>query len=53
MVVSGGKCVLEYLDHLHKHYLHPSRLDKGQSVTPMSLGYSVEMKAASMDKFEF
>lgn len=53
VVVSGKKSVLEYVDHLHEHFLHPCLVDKGHFVTPLSPGYSVEMKEESMDRFEF
>ncbi|OJD31705.1 l-galactonate dehydratase [Diplodia corticola] len=53
VAVSGKLSVLEYVDHLHEHFLHPSEIKNGYYVTPTSPGYSVEMKADSMDKFEF
>ncbi|USP73502.1 uncharacterized protein yc1106_00776 [Curvularia clavata] len=53
VVVSGKKSVLEYVDHLHEHFFHPSRIENGYYVTPMDPGYSVEMKPESMDKFSF
>ncbi len=53
VVVSGKKSVLEYVDHLHEHFFHPSRIENGYYVTPMDPGYSVEMKPESMDRFSF
>jgi len=53
VVVSGKKSVLEYVDHLHEHFWHPSRVSNGHYVTPMEPGYSVEMKPESMAKFEY
>ncbi|EOD43498.1 putative l-galactonate dehydratase protein [Neofusicoccum parvum] len=53
VAVSGKLSVLEYVDHLHEHFLHPSEIKNGYYVTPVSPGYSVEMKADSMEKFEF
>jgi len=53
VVVSGQKSVLEYVDHLHEHFLHPARTEAGHYVTPLEPGYSVEMKAESMEKFSF
>ncbi|KAF2835290.1 enolase C-terminal domain-like protein [Patellaria atrata CBS 101060] len=53
VVVSGRKSVLEYVDHLHEHFLHPSRVDEGFYVTPTEPGYSVEMKKESMNRFEY
>jgi L-galactonate dehydratase len=37
--VSGKKSVLEYVDHLHEHFFHPSEIKDGYYVTPMSPGY--------------
>ncbi|RYP81821.1 hypothetical protein DL770_005776 [Monosporascus sp. CRB-9-2] len=53
VVVSGRLSVLEYVDHLHEHFLHPSVIKDGYYQTPMDPGYSVEMKPESMDRFEF
>ncbi|KAJ5105693.1 hypothetical protein NUU61_003040 [Penicillium alfredii] len=53
VVVTGKKRVLEYVDHLHKHFVHPSSVKEGYYVTPMEPGYSVEMKAESIDAFAF
>lgn len=53
VAVSGKLSVLEYVDHLHEHFLHPSVIKDGYYVTPTEPGYSVEMKADSMDRFEF
>jgi len=51
--VSGTRSLLEYVDHLHEHFLHPSAIRAGYYVTPTEPGYSVEMKAASMDMYTF
>lgn len=53
VVVSGKLSVLEYVDHLHEHFLHPSVIKDGYYQTPKEPGYSVEMKPESMDKFEY
>lgn len=53
VVVSGKLSVLEFVDHLHEHFLHPSHIKEGYYVTPKDPGYSVEMKKASMDLFEY
>lgn len=53
VVVSGKRSVLEYVDHLHEHFLHPSVIKDGYYQTPKEPGYSVEMKPDSMDKFTF
>jgi len=41
------------VDHLHEHFLNPSKIKEGYYVTPMQPGYSVEMKAASMDQYTY
>ncbi|KAK2004950.1 mandelate racemase/muconate lactonizing enzyme domain-containing protein [Colletotrichum falcatum] len=53
VVVSGKLSVLEYVDHLHEHFLNPSIIKDGYYQTPTEPGYSVEMKADSMDKFSY
>ncbi|KAK7736565.1 L-galactonate dehydratase [Cytospora paraplurivora] len=53
VVVSGKLSVLEYVDHLHEHFLHPSVIKDGYYQTPKEAGYSVEMKPESMDRFTF
>ncbi|KAJ2906460.1 hypothetical protein MKZ38_001441 [Zalerion maritima] len=53
VVVSGKLSVLEFVDHLHEHFLHPSLIKDGYYVTPSEPGYSVEMKKESMGEFEY
>lgn len=53
VVVSGKRSVLEYVDHLHEHFLHPSSVKDGYYQTPAEPGYSVEMRPESMDRFSF
>jgi L-galactonate dehydratase len=53
VVVTGKKSVLEYVDHLHEHFLNPSRIKDGYYQTPMEPGYSVEMKPDSMEKYSY
>lgn len=47
--VSGKKSLLEYVDHLHEHFLHPSVVKDGHFVTPTAPGYSVEVKPSAWD----
>jgi L-galactonate dehydratase len=53
VVVSGQKSILEYVDHLHEHFVHPSSASDGFYVTPLAPGYSVEMKEESMLRYEY
>ncbi|KAL7274841.1 L-galactonate dehydratase [Rhizina undulata] len=53
IVVSGKLSILEYVDHLHEHFLHPSVIKDGFYTTPTESGYSVEMKKESMAEFGY
>ncbi|OAL62019.1 mandelate racemase/muconate lactonizing enzyme [Trichophyton rubrum] len=53
VVMTGKKSVLEYVDHLHEHFEYPARVRNGYYVTPMEPGYSVQMKAHSMERYSF
>lgn len=53
VAVSGKLSVLEFVDHLHEHFLHPALIKDGYYQTPMDPGYSVEMKTESMDRYEY
>ena len=45
--------VLEYVDHLHEHFLDPVTVKNGHYIPPTAPGYSVEMKPESLQAFEF
>jgi L-fuconate dehydratase len=45
--------ILEYVDHLHEHFLDPVEIRDGRYVPPQAPGYSAEMKPESLDEFEF
>ena len=45
--------ILEYVDHLHEHFLDPVKIQNGRYMTPEMPGYSIEMKSESLDEFEF
>jgi L-fuconate dehydratase len=45
--------VLEYVDHLHEHFLDPVKVRNGRYMPPTVPGYSIEMKPESLDEFEF
>ncbi|KAF1928096.1 enolase C-terminal domain-like protein [Didymella exigua CBS 183.55] len=51
--VSGKVSLLEYVDHLHEHFRHPSMTKDGYLISPRESGYSVEMVAESMDKYTY
>lgn len=45
--------VLEYVDHLHEHFLDPVVMRGGRYQVPTAPGYSIEMKPASLDRYEY
>ncbi|KAF1027157.1 MAG: L-fuconate dehydratase [Burkholderia plantarii] len=45
--------VLEYVDHLHEHFEEPIAIRRGRYLPPRQPGYSVTMKAASLDAFDY
>ena len=45
--------VTEYVDHLHEHFLEPCIIRHGHYVAPRAAGYSIEMKSASLETYEF
>jgi L-fuconate dehydratase len=45
--------VLEFVDHLHEHFIDPVVIRQGRYMPPKLPGYSIEMKAASLDEYAF
>jgi L-fuconate dehydratase len=45
--------IVEYVDHLHEHFLHPVAIRDGRYVLPEAPGYSIEMKAESRKAFSY
>jgi L-fuconate dehydratase len=45
--------VIEFVDHLHEHFLEPVRMVRGRYQLPMQPGYSIEMKPESLAAYEF
>jgi L-fuconate dehydratase len=55
IAVSGSlhNRVLEYVDHLHEHFVDPVRIRRGRYLVPAQPGFSVAMKPESLDAYEF
>jgi L-fuconate dehydratase len=53
--ISGTKenRVIEYVDHLHEHFLEPVVIKNGAYMTPKKPGYSIEMKPESLRDYEY
>jgi L-fuconate dehydratase len=45
--------VIEYVDHLHEHFLEPVVIRRGHYLLPKAPGYSGEILAASLERFEY
>jgi L-fuconate dehydratase len=45
--------LIEYVDHLHEHFLDPVQMRNGCYLSPSQPGYSIEMKAESLADHEF
>ncbi|MGR9356656.1 L-fuconate dehydratase [Rhizobium leguminosarum] len=55
VAVSGTKDgrVIEYVDHLHEHFLDPCRIENAAYMPPTLPGFSIEMKSASISNYTF
>ncbi|SCB58968.1 L-fuconate dehydratase [Rhizobium aethiopicum] len=55
VAVSGTKDgrVIEYVDHLHEHFLDPCRIEDAAYMPPSLPGFSIEMKPASISAYTF
>jgi L-fuconate dehydratase len=45
--------VIEYVDHLHEHFLDPVVIRKGRYLMPRLPGYSAEMRPESLARYRF
>lgn len=43
--------VIEYVDHLHEHFVHPCDIRGAAYMPPKAPGFSIEMHQASIDKY--
>ena len=55
LCVSGTKegRVIEYVDHLHEHFIHPCVIHNAAYAPPTDPGYSIEMKRSSLEQYRF
>ena len=45
--------IVEYVDHLHEHFLDPVTIRNGRYVPPTAPGYSIAMRPESLREFSF
>jgi L-fuconate dehydratase len=55
VAVSGSldDVVVEYVDHLHEHFVDPVRAEAGRYLAPERPGYSAEIRRESLREFRF
>lgn len=55
IAISGSKenRIIEYVDHLHEHFLDPVTIKNGAYMPPQQPGYSIQMKGESLKDYEF
>ena len=55
VAVSGTKegRVIEYVDHLHEHFLEPCVIENAAYMPPRAPGFSIEMKAQTLKDYRF
>ena len=55
IAVSGSldRRVVEYVDHLHEHFVDPVVIRDGRYQVPLAPGYSIEMKASSLTEYAY
>lgn len=45
--------IVEYVDHLHEHFVTPVVMNGDRYMPPMEPGYSIEMKTESLARYEY
>ncbi len=55
IAISGSQehRIIEYVDHLHEHFLDPVVINNGAYMPPNKPGYSITMKRQSINDYEF
>ena len=51
--VSLENRILEYVDHLHEHFLDPVVIENGRYQAPTMPGYSIEIRPESLKRYQF
>jgi L-fuconate dehydratase len=45
--------VIEYVDHLHQHFVEPVRIRQGRYLMPEKPGFSIEIREESLEQYSF
>lgn len=44
---------IEFVDHLHEHFIDPVRIAKGRYLAPAAPGFSAQMRAEALERYQF
>jgi L-fuconate dehydratase len=45
--------VIEFVDHLHEHFVDPVRIERGRYMVPLRPGYSIEIREESRRRYTY
>ena len=45
--------IIEYVDHLHEHFINPVVIKSGSYMPPLNPGYSIQMKTESLEEYSY
>src|ERR1700737_654344 len=45
--------VIEYVDHLHEHFVDPVSIVRGHYVLPQKPGYSIQVRPETLEQFAY
>ena len=45
--------VIEYVDHLHQHFVEPVQIQQGRYLMPEKPGFSIEIREESLEQYSF
>jgi L-fuconate dehydratase len=44
---------IEFVDHLHEHFIDPVRIARGRYLAPVAPGFSAQMRANALERYQF
>jgi L-fuconate dehydratase len=50
---SAGRRSIEYVDHVHEHFVDPARIEDGRCVAPSLPGFSAELDARTLERYRY
>ena len=52
-ILLGSLRVIEYVDHLHEHFVDPVSIVRGHYVLPQKPGYSIQIRPETLEQFAY